>query len=89
MWRGVNNIWSHYTAWHAEGGCPAHRSVDPVCWGVSGVFDSQLDDALPLQQAWAGAHGETSHLLHTRDEEIHPAKVKHRQRADLYINDGT
>lgn len=54
---------------------PAHRGVDPVRWGVNGVFDGQFNDALPLQQTRAGAHGETSHLLHARDDQIHPART--------------
>lgn len=55
--------------------CLSHHGVDPVCWGVFGVLDSQLNDALPLKQTRAGAHGKTSHLLHARDEEIHPAQT--------------
>lgn len=53
--------------------CPTHRSVDPVRWGVFGVFDGQFNDAFPLQQTRAGAHGETSNSFHAGDEEIHPA----------------
>lgn len=53
---------------------PTHRRVNPVRWRMIGQFDGQLHDALPLQQTRAGAHGETSHLVHSRDEEVHPAQ---------------
>lgn len=46
-----------------------------MCWGVLAVFDSQFNDAFSLQQTRTGAHGKTSHLLHTGDEEIHPAQT--------------
>ena len=49
--------------------------MDPVGWGVQGLFDRQLNDPLPLEQARAGAHGETPHLLHAGDEEVHPAQT--------------
>lgn len=52
---------------------PSHHGVDPVCWGVFAVFNGEFNDALPLQQTRARAHGEASHFLHTGDEEIHPA----------------
>lgn len=48
------------------------RGVDPVSWRVFGVFDGQFNNALPLEQTRAGAHGETAHRLHAGDEEIHP-----------------
>lgn len=54
---------------------PPHHGVDPVCGGVLAVFDSQFNDAFALQQTRTGAHGETSHLLHTGDEEIHPVQT--------------
>lgn len=54
-----------------------HHGVDPVCWGVFGVFDGEFNNALPLEQTWAGAHGKPSNLLHARDEEIHPAQTIH------------
>lgn len=54
---------------------PSHRGMDPVCWWVLAVFDSQFNDAFSLQQTRTGAHGKTSHLLHTGDEEIHPAQT--------------
>lgn len=53
---------------------PSHHGVNPVCWGVLAGFDSQFNDAFSLQQTRSGAHGKTSHLLHTGDEEIHPAQ---------------
>lgn len=52
-----------------------HHGVNPVCRGVFGVFDGKFNNALPLEQTWAGAHGKTSNLLHTRNEEIHPAQT--------------
>lgn len=57
---------------HGYPGADCTHGVDPVCWRVFGVFDGQFDDTLPLQQTRAGAHGETPHLLHAGDEEIHP-----------------
>lgn len=57
---------------HRHLGAHCAHGVDPVCWRVFGVFYCQFNDALTLQQTWAGAHGEASHLLHARDEEIHP-----------------
>lgn len=58
-----------------------HCSVDPVGWWVFGIFDSQFNNSLPLQQTWAGAHGEASNLLHIRDKEIHPADTQQQNTA--------
>lgn len=58
-----------------------HCSVDPVGWWVFGIFDSQFNNSLPLQQTWAGAHGETSNLFHIRDKEIHPANTQQQNTA--------
>ncbi len=62
----------------------SHHGVDPVCWGVFGVFDGEFNDALPLQQTRTGAHGETSHLLHAGDEEIHPAHTHNHKTQLIY-----
>lgn len=77
-----------------KSGWPSHHGVDPVCWGVLAVFDSQFDDAFSLQQTRAGAHGKTPHLLHTGDEEIHPAQNNHNtfllevlKHSKVFIND--
>lgn len=86
MNRGRNNHLSHTYAnsvifqnirqIYRENDCPTHCGVDPERWGVFGVFDSQFNNAFPLQQTRTGAHGETSHLLYAGNEEIYPAHTK-------------
>lgn len=73
--RGVSGRWVEEEVpadTHGHVGAQCTRGMNPMCRGVFTVFDSQFNDSLPLQQTRAGAHGETSHLLYTRNEEVHP-----------------
>ena len=67
--RGVEKIASH-----PQANCVANLagSVNPIGRSCQGGLDGQVHRALLFQLAGRGAHGEATHPLEARDEEVDP-----------------